>query len=113
MWSPSSAGYEQPGSDYVIKPWNVAQGTLIATLAGHTQQINDLAFSPDGTLLVSGDQYGLVRLWSVPGGQPVRDLATGPFGVTNVAGNNQYGRFVAFSPDGTKVASSGVDWSRG
>ena len=106
----ASAGYEQPASDYVIKLWDVAQGTLIATLAGHTQQINDLAFSPDGTLLVSGDQYGLVRLWSVPGGQPVRDLATGPFGVTNVAGNNQYGSFVAFSPDGTKVASSGVDW---
>jgi WD40 repeat protein len=40
----------------------------------------------------------------------VRDLATGPFGVTDVAGNNQFGFFVAFSPDGTKVASSGVDW---
>ena len=105
----ASAGYE-PASVNLIKLWDVAQGTLIATLAGHTQQINDLGFSPDGTLLVSGDQYGLVRLWSVPSGETVRDLATGPFGVTNVAGNNQFGHFVAFSPDGTKVASSGVDW---
>jgi len=105
----ASAGSE-PGGDNLIKLSDVAQGTLIATLAGHTKQVDDLAFSPDGTLLVSGDQYGLVRLWSVPGGQPVRDLATGPFGTTNVAGNNQFGRFVAFSPDGTKVASSGVDW---
>jgi WD40 repeat protein len=105
----ASAGSE-PGSDNLIKLWDVAQGTLIATLAGHTKQIDDLRFSPDGTLLVAGDQYGLVRLWSVPGGQPVRDLATGPFGVTNVAGYNQYGHSVAFSPDGTKVASSGVDW---
>jgi WD40 repeat protein len=105
----ASAGPET-GSDNVIKLWDVAQGTLIATLTGHTKQIDSVAFSPDGTLLISGDQYGLVRLWSVPGGQVVRDLATGPFGTTNVAGNNQFGRFVAFSPDGTKVASSGVDW---
>lgn len=105
----ASAGSES-ASEYLIKLWDVAQGTLIATLTGHTMQINDVAFSPDGTLLVSGDQYGLVRLWSVPGGQVVRDLATGPFGTTNVAGNNEFGRFVAFSPDGTKVASSGVDW---
>jgi WD40 repeat protein len=105
----ASAGSE-PGGDNLIKLWDVAQGTLLATLAGHTQQIDDLAFSPDGTLLVSGDQYGLVRLWSVPGGQVVRDLATGPFGTTNVAGTNHFGRFVAFSPDGMTVASSGVDW---
>jgi WD40 repeat protein len=105
----ASAGSEV-GSENLVKLWDVAQGTLLATLTGHTKQIDDLAFSPDGTLLLSGDQYGLVRLWSVPGGQVVRDLATGPFGTTNVAGNNQYGRFVAFSPDGTKVASSGVDW---
>jgi WD40 repeat protein len=111
----ASAGWEQqtipsPPAGNEIKLWDVAQGTLLATLQGHTNQINDMAFSPDGTLLISGDQDGLVRLWSVPGGQKVRDFASG-FNPVTGAEFNYYGNWVAFSPDGTKVASAGVDWT--
>ena len=53
-----------------------------------------------------GDNAGLVRLWSVADGARVLDLspASAPQGFSI-----QYGRSVAYSPDGRWVASSGLD----
>ena len=45
----------RPGSfDETVKLWNVATGNVIATLEGHTDRVNSVAFSPDGTTLASG-----------------------------------------------------------
>ena len=38
--------------------WEVATGENIATFWGHSTDVQDLAFSPDGTLLVSGSYDG-------------------------------------------------------
>ena len=42
-------------------------GNLLATLTGHSGEIGELAFSPDGTLLASGSRDHMVRLWDVAG----------------------------------------------
>jgi WD40 repeat protein len=41
----------------------VATGVEIAVLRGHTSYVWSLAFSPDGTTLVSGSGDNTVRLW--------------------------------------------------
>jgi WD40 repeat protein len=41
------------------------------TFAGHTATVTSLASSPDGLLLVSGGDDGLVRVWDVPSRQQV------------------------------------------
>jgi WD40 repeat protein len=45
-----------------------------AVLRGHTDEVEALAFSPDGKLLVSGGKDGTVRLWNVPSRQALGQL---------------------------------------
>ncbi|MEP6672616.1 MAG: c-type cytochrome domain-containing protein [Chthoniobacter sp.] len=56
--------------------YHVPSGRLVATEAGHRDQVNALAFSPDGTLMASGD-YREVKLWrrTPMAGKPAQPLA--------------------------------------
>lgn len=45
--------------------WEVATGENIATFWGHSTDVQDLAFSPDGTFLVSGSYDGTLLLWDM------------------------------------------------
>ena len=48
-----------------IHLWDVAAGENITTFWGHSSDIQDLAFSPDGTLLASGSYDGTLLLWDL------------------------------------------------
>ena len=45
--------------------WEVATGENIATFWGHSTDVQDLAFSPDGMLLASGSYDGTILLWDM------------------------------------------------
>lgn len=45
-----------------IELWDTASGTLLTYLPGHAPQIT-AAYSPDGTLLASGSEDAIVRIW--------------------------------------------------
>jgi WD40 repeat protein len=105
----SDSSGAEPGSQY-LKLWNVATGELAHQFTEATDGITDIEFSPDGTLLLTSQRDGLVRLWSVADGTAVRDLATGWQHIEG-AMSNYSGNSVAFSPDGTLAASAGVDWT--
>jgi WD40 repeat protein len=47
--------------DLAVKFWNIIAGQEVVTLDGHRAQVHCLAFSRDGTVLVTGG--------GVPGGQ--------------------------------------------
>ena len=61
-----SGAWWQEGQETVsIRLWEVATGENIATFWGHTTDINDLAFSPDSTLLASASFDGTILLWDL------------------------------------------------
>ncbi|TLD35666.1 periodic tryptophan protein-like protein 2 [Venturia nashicola] len=48
-----------------IHIWSVQTGQLLDQLAGHEGPISTVAFTPDGTTLISGSWDNTVRLWSI------------------------------------------------
>ena len=67
------------------------------TLTGATDLILSLAFSPDSTILATGDADQTVRLWDVASGTELPFAQKLPFDI--------YG--IAYSADGTMLAASG------
>uniref|UniRef100_S4RVZ0 WD repeat domain 90 n=1 Tax=Petromyzon marinus TaxID=7757 RepID=S4RVZ0_PETMA len=45
---------------------NWTERACVRLVSGHRGKVNDIAFSPDGSQLVSGSEDGLLRVWSVP-----------------------------------------------
>jgi WD40 repeat protein len=100
--SPDGQLIALPGANHTVKIYRTADGVLMQTLVGHTQDITGLAFSHDGTLLASGAFFDgnndLIKLWNVSTWTLVRDLS-GPF---------LFGPFQAinFSPDDALVSAA-------
>lgn len=98
-WSPDGALWAFGDSQDEIHLLVAESGAERATLRGHNDFVEDVAFSPDGALLASAgsSQDRTVRVWDVVTGQQVRLLEGHTGGVAGVA----------WSPDGKRLVSGG------
>jgi WD40 repeat protein/serine/threonine protein kinase len=79
-------------SDAVL--WNMESESEIRSIGRHQGGIDTVAFSPDGSLAVTGARDGVARLWQVRSGQLSAELNVGGTWVSSVA----------FDPAGKRLA---------
>ena len=61
--------------------WNVETGAAVGEpLMGNTGPISSVAFSPDGTQIVSGSEDNTIRVWNVETGAAVGEPLMGHTG---------------------------------
>lgn len=89
------------GEDGELRLWDATPGREhgTATLAGHTDMVVCLAFSPGGTTLASGGLDATVKLWDPRTG---RERAT-------LRGHEDGVSAVAFAPEARQLATAGFD----
>ena len=94
---------------YRIVPHNEIQATLLSAVVRFQYLLGvleidipflDVAFSPDGTMVVSGSEDGMVRLWIAQGRELIK---------VSLTGHDEQVTSVDFSLDGTMVVSGGRD----
>lgn len=102
-FSPDGKTIAAASEDKGVHLIDVATGSAVKVLQGHTGSVISVSFSPDGKLIASGGGYGddtTVRLW---------DAATGNLIKTFQDGSEGEDDFIAFSPDGkTLVDAAGT-----
>ena len=121
--------------DRTVRLWPVNGGT-VRVLEGHGQNVNGVAFTPDGKSVVSAGYDATLRIWPLAGGSaavhtlptPLNAVAVAPDGEIATAGANGKVYFLspagetsarsrprptpvialAISPDGNLVAAAGI-----
>ncbi len=85
--------------DHSIKLWSDS-GEAVATLTGHRQGVNDVAFTTDGRRLYSASTDGTIRIWDVATGTEQLQLVEHGFGVNTLILNEAQGWLAYGAVDG-------------
>ncbi len=95
----SSDGKQLASGSGTIVLHDAQTGDAKFRLKGHTAEVGELSFSPDGTRLASAADDNTVRLWNTETGEEVAVLS----------GHTSWVTGVAYRPDSTEIASSSRD----
>lgn len=104
--------------DTVVRIWDTSTGQLVERLRGHKDSVYSVAFSPDGTSLLSGSLDRTLRVWDLVGPKRAAQNAKGGQVITGnaacshtLSGHKDYVLSVGLTPDGQWVVSGSKDRS--
>jgi len=86
----------------IIRFFDISTGLTVGPVLEHKNTVFDAVFSPDGRMLVTGSTDNTLRLWAVPGGQPLAR----PLDLHRPV------KLVAFAPHGRSLATQDGDLVR-
>jgi WD40 repeat protein len=127
-FSPDGKTLATGSDDQTVRLWDLDTGKERAALKGHQHAIFAIAFSPDGTVLASGGGVGAIGRPESGRSRPVFDRPPASVGAATLSGELRlwdvhaareravlHGqissvRCVAFSPDGSSLASGSGVW---
>ncbi len=107
-WSPDGTRLASGGGDRdetnkardtTVQVWDAADGSYVFTYRGHTDSVEAVVWSPDGTRIASASLDKMVQVW---------DAADGSH-VFTYLGHYDVVKTVAWSPDGKRIASGSGD----
>ena len=85
--------------DRSVRLWDTLMSEPVASLDGHTDEVESVSFHPSGRTLVSGSRDGTVKVWETDS-RLERQILVGHQGAVQA---------VAVHPAGSMVASGGAD----
>ncbi|TAG98107.1 MULTISPECIES: WD40 repeat domain-containing protein [unclassified Microcoleus] len=81
-----------------IKIWDRKTGQLLKTLKGHTAPVRAVAFSPNGSRIVSGGQDKVIKVWDANTGKLLQNIPAHTDHITSISFSNN-GKFFASASD--------------
>jgi WD40 repeat protein/tRNA A-37 threonylcarbamoyl transferase component Bud32 len=115
VYSPDDARIATASKDGTVKVWTATFELDVQQLTGHIGEVFAVVYSPDGKRLASGGADGTIWIREADTGQPLHRLrAHATTSVHAVAPDNAGHEFqgttaLAYSSDGTRLASGGAD----
>lgn len=90
-------------NDYNVRLWKWNTDRKPTIIGSHNVAVNDVKFSPDGLLLATASNDGLIKIWSITNQRENIEL------VAEIQAHNLGTYSMAFSQKGDFLASSGAD----
>ncbi len=110
VFSPDGERLATACDDNAAKIWDTTTLEVNLTLRGHTREVHSVAFSNDGQRLASqsmGGSTSTVKIWDAVNTK--HPLTLPGVGSSPTTQPGQWVQAVAFSPDGQRIASGGID----
>jgi len=108
MFNKAGSLLASAGADRAVRLWKVPGGGLQRTLNAHSARVSGIAFTPDGTQLVSADwiKHSLI-VWNLETGGQDRSITTAPC----ECGQVDWVPDIAFGPGGVLASAGCCDGS--
>ena len=90
--------------DNAARVWNIASGQQVCQPLRHKGNVRSVAFSPAGSIVLTGSDDSTARFWDVSTSQPIGPAIKHRAGVLSVAFTSDGRKAITASHDGTATA---------